>query len=261
MANATFNQAVDYFGLVTQQNTKFKVKSSAENRTKQSASGANSYGDISVVDSYGDTSAPSAEYDIIDALTEATFPALGTCATPTGASKPIVMGTVTINTSNGSAPSVSVSGQEVQTGATTLREYDLPCMSITTRHRAQDFVCTMSGTTRTPIMDIKIGANAADPVDDYGLESVSATFPVEFTLCQPQGTLVNYDLHGGTATVSYSINWYAQTAPTIELTTAATTAGYTMSSPVSKSDPENGYSQYTWTVSIPMVGEEYQQGS
>jgi hypothetical protein len=29
-----------------------------------------------------------------------------------------------------------------------------------------------------------------------------------------------------------------------------------MSVPVGKSNPEGGYTQYTWTVSFPLIGEE-----
>ena len=58
------------------------------------------------------------------------------------------------------------------------------------------------------------------------------------------------------ATCSYTMNWYASTAPTVALTDAATTLGATISSPVEKSCPEGGYTQYTWTVSFPMKGEE-----
>jgi len=266
MANATFNAGIDYFGLVAQSSPKLKVKSSAENRSKQTASGQNSYGDVAVVDSYGETAAPSAEYDVIDAMTEATFPALGSVQTVAGIEKPVVFGTVTINTSNGTAPSVSASGQMVQTGASQLRTYTLPFINITARHRAQDFVCTKSGSTYTPIMDIKKGNTTASDSSDYGLESVSATFPVEITLAQPKGEVVNYDLHGGTVTVNYTMNWYAQTTsgsttvidpPTIALTSAAIAAGFTISTPVSKAGPEGGYTQYKWSVSLPMVGEEY----
>jgi hypothetical protein len=52
------------------------------------------------------------------------------------------------------------------------------------------------------------------------------------------------------------MNWYASAAPIIALSTAAAAAGYTISSPVTKADPEGGYTQYTWTVSLPMTGEE-----
>lgn len=247
MANATFNAGIDYFGLETATTNALKVKSSAENRSKQSSSGANSYGDITVVDTFGDTAAPFSEYKVRAALASASFPALGTCATVASLENPVVLGTVTINTSSGVEPKVSASGSMVQSGAATLREYTLPTFSLTARHRAQDFLAAV---------DIKIGDSPASAVTDYGLESVSATFPIEITLAQPKGVVANYDIHGGTATASYTMNWYASTAPTIVLTAAAAAAGYTISSPVTKACPENGYTQYTWTVSLPMTGEE-----
>ena len=135
----------------------------------------------------------------------------------------------------------------VQTGATQLRKYKLPTFSLSPRHRAQDFLGLCS---------IKNGSAVADTVEDYGLDGVDADFPIEFTLAQPKGEVVNYDLHGGMATCSYTMNWYASTAPTVELTDAANTLGATISSPVAKSCPEGGYTQYTWTVSFPMKGEE-----
>ena len=248
MANATFNAGIDYFGIETGSSNKIKVKSSAENRAKQSTSGPNTYGDAAVVDSWGETAAPSAEYDIIDTITQAAIPDLGSLTTITGMAGPVVLGTVTISTQNGSAPTVSASGQMVQTGATQLREYTLPNFSVLARHRAQDFLglCTF-----------KIGTSDASDVEDYGLESVSATFPIEITLAQPKGELKTYDLHGGMATCQYTMNWYAATAPTIALSTAATNLGATMSEPVTKACPEGGYTQYTWTVAFPMLGEEY----
>ncbi len=86
---------------------------------------------------------------------------------------------------------------------------------------------------------------------------MNAQFPIEFTLAQPQGVVMNYDIHGGMATVDYTMNWYSGTAPTIELTAAATALCATMGSLASRSDPDNGYTQYTWQVSFPLVGEEY----
>lgn len=247
MANATFNAGIDYFGLGTSSSGALKVTGSDENRSKQSTSGANLYGDAAVVDSWGETAAPSAEYEVVAALTQATFPDLGTVHTVDGIEKPVVLGGVKISTKQGGAPTCSASGQMVQTGATQLRKYTLPSFSLTPRHRAQDFLglCT-----------IKKGSAAADPGEDYGLESVEADFPIEFTLAQPKGEVVNYDLHGGMATCSYTMNWYASTAPTVALTAAATTLGATISAPLAKSCPEGGYTQYTWTVSFPMKGEE-----
>lgn len=259
MANATFNAGIDYFGMESATSNALKVTSSNENRSKQSTSGANTYGDAAVVDSWGETAAPSAEYQVVAALTHSSFPELGSliAAATAGTEGPVVVGSVTINTQNGSAPTVSISGQMVQSGATQLREYTLPAFSLSPRHRAQDFLLV----SNAAIMSIKKGTNAASDITDYGLESVSATFPIEFTLAQPKGTLMAYDLHGGMATANYTLNWYSGTAPTIALTSAAESAGFTMSTPVGKACPEGGYTQYTWAVSLPMTGVEYVSGS
>lgn len=247
MANATFNAGIDYFGLESASSNALKVKSSAENRSKQSTSGANVAGDAVVVDSWGETAAPSAEYDVVGDLTQATFPELGSVTTITGIG-PVVFGSVTISTQTGSAPTVSASGQLVQSGATQLREYTLPTMALSARHRAQDFL---------GLALIKKDNSAADADADYGLSSVTATFPIVITTAMPKGELKTYDLHGEMATCSYTLNWYASTAPTIELSSAATTLKATMSEPVAKTDPEGGYTQYTFTISFPMVGSEH----
>ena len=252
MANPTFNAGIDYFGLETATSNALKVTESNENRSKQSASGANTYGDAAVVDSWGETAAPSASYLVVDEVDSSDFPDLGIVIAAAIDSNPVALGGISISTQNGSAPTVTASGQMVQTGATQLRAYTLPTFSISPRHRAQDILGFMS---------IKKGTSAADDTEDYGLESVNVEFPIEFTLAQPKGELKNYDLHGGMATAAYTLNWYASTAPTIELSSAATSAGATISEPVAKSCPEGGYTQYTFTISLPMIGEEYSSGT
>ena len=252
MANATFNAGIDYFGLETATSNALKVTESNENRSKQSASGANTYGDAAVVDSWGETAAPSASYLVVDEITSSSFPDLGEVIAAAIDSSPVVLGGISISTQNGSAPTVTASGQMVQSGATQLRAYELPSFSISPRHRAQDILGFAS---------IKKGTSAADDTEDYGLESVNVEFPIEFTLAQPKGDLKNYDLHGGMATAAYTLNWYAATPPTIALSAAATAAGATISEPVAKSCPEGGYTQYTFTISLPMIGEEYSSGS
>lgn len=266
MANATFNAGIDYFGLQTATSNAAKVTASNENKSKQSTSGANSYGDAAVVDSWGETAAPSSDYQVVEEIVH-------TLADPVivlgnliaagssnisvgGTAAPVVVGSFNVSTQNGSAPTLSVSGQAVQTGAPELRNYSLPAFTLSPRHRAQDFLslCT-----------IKKGSSAASPVVDYGLESVNASFPIEFTLAQPKGDLKNYDLHGGMATVDYTMNWYASTAPTIEVASSltlslggatTTTVAPTMSTPETKACPEGGYMQYTWQVSFPLIGYE-----
>lgn len=253
MATPTFNSGIDYFGLESMTSNALGVTTSDENRSKQSTSGANLYGDAAVVDSWGETAAPSATYTVVGDITATSF-TLGGVKSVDGIENPVCMGGVTISTAAGQAPTVSASGQMVQAGATALRTYTLPPITLSPRHRAQDFLnlCT-----------IKKGNAAADPVLDYGLESVSANFPIEFTTATPKGVLKNYDLHGGMATCDFTMHWYAATKPTIEVAaslTLASPSGKTvtpdMSSTVSKSCPEGGYTEYRWTVSFPLLGVE-----
>lgn len=268
MANATFNAGIDYFGLQAATSNAVKVTASNENKSKQSTSGANSYGDAAVVDSWGETAAPSSDYQVVDEIEHTLaapvltlgklIAAADSQITIGGTSAPVVTGSLNINTQNGSAPTISVSGQAVQTGAAELRNYTLPAFTLSPRHRAQDFLA---------LCTIKKGNAAASPVIDYGLESCNAAFPIEFTLGQPKGNLLTYDIHGGMVTVDYTMNWYSATEPTIELAstvtlaldddgTTTTTVAPTMTTPETKNNPEGDYTQYTWQVSFPLIGFE-----
>lgn len=272
MANATFNAGIDYFGLESGTTNALKVTSSNENRSKQSTSGANTYGDAAAVDSWGETAAPSADYMVVASVAHTLASPKITLGSLIAASSsqikvgdtavPVVMGGVSINTQTGSAPTISVNGQAVQAGATALRTYSLPAFTLSPRHRAQDFLslCTIKKGSGT--------LTVADAGVDYGLESVNANFPIEFTLAQPKGELKNYDLHGGMATVDFTMNWYASgeptivTANTVILRTSSanssntSTVNTTVSNPVAKACPEGGYTQYTWQVSFPLIGYE-----
>ena len=269
MANPTFNSGIDFFSMESGTSNAVKVKSSNENRSKQSTSGPNCYDDAAVVDSWGETAAPTSEYEVVAALSHTIaspkitlgnlIAAASSKIKVDGSNVPVVVGTLQINTQTGSAPTMSVSGQAVQAGASALRKYIPPAFSLTPRHRAQDFLslCT-----------IKKGSAAANDKTDYGLQSVNGRFPIVITLSQPKGNTLGYDLHGDMATVDFTMNWYASTEPTIELVGSltiktsnassgnTTTVVPTMSEPVAKENPEGGYTQYTWQVSFPMLGFE-----
>lgn len=271
MANATFNAAIDYFAIETGTANAAKVVSSDENRSKQSTSGPNSYDDAAVVDSWGEAAAPSSEYDIVASMAHtAASPkiTLGVLIAAAnsgikigGTPVPVIFGGLSIQTQIGNAPKIVVNGQAVHVGAVALRNYNVPAFTLSPRHRAQDFLglCTVKkNTTGTTYI-------AADDKTDYGLESCNANFPIEFTLAQPKGETKNYDLHGGMATVDYTMNWYAPGEPKIEVTPTVTiglsgnttaTVNTTVSNPVAKSNPKDGYTQYTWQVSFPLIGFE-----
>jgi len=272
MSNATFNAAIDYFNMESATTNALKVTSSNENRSKQSTSGPNTYGDAAAVDSWGETAAPSSDYLVVGAIAHTlaapkiTLGGLIAAGSSNisigGTAAPVVVGSLSINTQTGSAPTVSINGQAVQTGASALRTYTVPAFTLSPRHRAQDFLslCTIKKGSGT--------LTVADAGVDYGLETCNAQFPIEFTLGQPKGELKSYDLHGGMATVDFTMNWYASGEPTIVTASTVTlrtssanssntsTVNTTMSNPVAKACPEGGYTQYTWQVSFPLIGYE-----
>lgn len=267
---STLRAHTDYFGLETTiGNTKIKCVGSAENPTIQTANGQNTFGDTVVVDAFGKTAAPSAEYEVIGAISgqDITLGALISTNTVLGtANLPVCLGSLSIATQTGSAPKITASGQALFAGATQLRAYKLPAFSLSPRHRAQDIFAN-------PLFTIKYNTdNAALPTFDYGMSSVNANFPIEFTTAMPQGTMLGYDLHGGTATVDVMFNWYrTDNPPEVAINTAAYAnsvipiqiganeyfnAPLTITNPVGRSDPEGGYTQYTFQISFPLVGAE-----
>ena len=269
-STSTLRAHTDYFGLETAiGNTKIKCVGSAENPTIQTASGQNTFGDTVVVDAYGKTAAPSAEYEVIGAISgqAITLGTLVSTNTVLGtANLPVCLGSLSIATQTGSAPKITASGQALFTGASALRTYKLPGITLSPRHRAQ-------GIFANPLYTIKYnGSTAAQPAFDYGLSSANATFPIEITTALPNGTMLGYDLHGGTVTVDYAFNWYrTDYPPEVAINTAAYAgnvipieigtntyfnAPLTITNPVGRSDPEGGYTQYTFQISFPLIGAE-----
>ena len=272
MSNATFNSGIDYWTLESATSNAVKVKSSSENRSKQSTNSPNCYDDPAVVDSWGETAAPSAVYDVVAALTHTLASpkiTLGSLVAANssqisidGSAVPIVRGTLRISTQTGSAPTITVSGQAVHSGATALRTYVPPAFTLTPRHRAQDMfgLCTIKKGSGT--------LTVADDKTDYGMQSINADLPIEISLTQPKGVTMAYDIHGGMVTVDFTMNWYASGEPTIVTVPSVTlrtssanssntsTVNTTVTTPVAKENPEGGYTQYTWQVSFPFIGYE-----
>lgn len=269
-STSTLRSKIDYFGLVTAiGDTKIKCVASGENPTAQQTTGPNTYGDSVVVDAYGQTAAPSSEYEVIGAISSQAI-TLGTVISTNKvlgvANLPVCLGGLSIATQTGSAPKITANGQALFTGAAQLRSYKLPAFTLSPRHRAQEIFAN-------PLVTIKYDTDkSALPAFDYGLSSVNANFPIEFTTAMPQGVMLGYDLHGGAATVDYTLNWYrTDHQPEIAINTAAYpglvmpieigtgeyfNAPITLTNPVGRSDPENGYTQYTFQVSFPLVGSE-----
>lgn len=238
MASPTFNAGADLFGIAVE--NVVEVTAENENKSAQSAEGTNTYGDVINVDQYGETSTPSCDYKVVGEWT--------TFAKNIGAvTDGIVFSGISINTSSTSAPTVTANGTKVQSGAVQLRKYVLPSFTVTPRHRAQDIF---------GILSVKVGASEADDATDYGLSSANYSANGTVTLGDPKGVVKSYDIHGAALEASFTVDWYASTAPTIDLNATAKSAGWIISSPVTRSCPENGYTQYTFSARRNLIGEE-----
>lgn len=273
MSSKSFNAGIDYFNAETTTSGALKVTDSAENPSMQSTSGPNTFGDPIAVDAWGETAAPSSSYEVVDETTldiilGKLIAAADSNIKINDTAVPVVVGSLSVSTQTGSAPTVTINGQAVHVDAVELRNYKLPTIALSPRHRAQDFLalCTIKkpgdGSTKV----------AADPGIDYGLSSVNGNFPIAFTLGQPKGELKSYDLHGEMVTIDFTMNWYlhggtpdAMIEPTIECASTVTiplsgnntqTVPVTMTQPKAKTCPKDGYVQYTWQVSFPLIGFE-----
>lgn len=236
--SAGFSAAVDYFGLETE--GKLKLLSSNDGATGQMAEAPDEYGDTKAIDVYGQVLAPSCEYVVVGAITFGTGTGnigikLGDIKSATigGTTKKVMITQVQINTSAGGNPTISVSGVEVQSGATALRTY-LLTGSIGPRHKPQD----------------PFGALTANSQ----FSQINSTASVDPHITTVTGTPVYADASHCILTVQATLIDYTGTE-TIAVTTAAN-SGWQITSPVASSNPESGYIERTATLTKALSGSE-----
>lgn len=226
MANGGFNAATDIFGL----GAAFKVKTNQMNATGSLAECKDRFGDVTHRDRWGDRIAPTAEYEVADDVTE--LPALGGVVVIDG--KSVAIASIVINTQIGAAPTVTVTGVQVQDGASAIRTYACPGVSVSPRHRAQDITGDLGATTPAT------------------LNSASFTFSADITIAEPQGVIIASDCSNGRYEASYT-HAVGDGNP---VNAPAVTGNKVVSAPVSKTSPENDYTSYTYTVSGTLTGTE-----
>lgn len=227
MANAGFNAAKDVFSM----GEAWKVRSSDLNASGSTAECKDSLGDVTHRDAYGARISPSAEYTLASDVTS--LPALGSVVEVDG--KKVMVTSVSVNTAAGQAPTATVSGVEVESGATTRRTYGCGALAISARHKAQDILGWLGGSAPST------------------LTSSTFTFTVEATVADPQGTIIASDCGGGKVVASYTFasgTGDAPVPPSIEGTTRV------VGDPVSKSSPENDYTTFTFSMSDSLTGAE-----
>lgn len=133
MANAGFSAPENYWGAIAG----LTPKTSKDGKTSQVAEASNKYGDTIAHDVYGEVIAPEVTYAVTGEVT--TIVGLGSVVSyGEGASaKKLMMTKVDVSTAANQPPTVSISGVEVESTATTKRTYAIP-ISLKPRCKAQD---------------------------------------------------------------------------------------------------------------------------
>lgn len=227
MANAGFNAATDIFSM----GANWKVQSNSMNPSGSVAECPNSMNDVTHRDAYGVRIAPSAEYTLIADVEE--LPDLGSIVTID--TKKVMITQISIKTAKGAAPTASVSGVEVESGATAKRTYSCGEIELSARHRAQDILGFLGSTTPTTLTESTF------------------TFSVQPSLAEPQGTVYNSDCGDGRVVAQFT-----HTSGTGAPPSAPTVSGtaQVLSEPVSKTSPENDYVTVSYAVTDSLTGTD-----
>lgn len=221
-ANDAFSAPVNYWGTIAG----LTQKSSSDGKSSSVAEAPNEYGDTVAHAVYGEVIAPSTEYAVTGSVKLSDI-VLGSVHDV--GNKKVMLTTVSINTQAGQPPTVSISGVEVESGATAKRTY--PCSgTLTPRSKSQDVA----------------GAFAASEK----FTAINTTFSVDPHVQTVEGTPVASDCSHGRVEV--------QGTMTDDDGTGAITAGtgFTITAAEAESDPDAGYQTKTATATKFLTGTE-----
>ncbi len=228
MSNAGFSAPVNYWGTING----LTPKSSGDGKTSSVAEAPNEYGDTAAHEVYGEVLAPSTEYAVtgeVD-LSQIVLGSIHTYGVG-GSTKKLMLTTVAISTQAGNPPTVTISGVEVESGATAKRTYALTG-TLTPRSKAQD-VC---GAFTASSNFTQINTNAA--VDPH-VQTVG-------------GVPVASDASHGRIEVQATM-----TDPTGDgEITAASAGGFTVTASPAQTDPDANYITRAATATKYLIGTE-----
>ncbi len=225
MANSGFSAPVNYWGSITG----LTPKSSSDGKSSSLAEAPNEYGDTAAHDVFGDTLAPSTEFAVTGTVDLSNI-VLGSIHTY-NTTKKLMLTTVAITTQAGNQPTVTISGVEVESGATAPRTYALTG-TLTPRSKAQDVFGAF--TTSANFTQINSTATVDPHVQTVG------------------GTPVASDASHGRIEVQATMTDAAGTG-TI---TAASGGGFTVTALPTENDPDANYITRTATATKFLTGTE-----
>lgn len=230
--NAGFSAPVNYWGSIDG----LTPKSSSDGKSSSVAEAPNEYGDTAAHDVYGEVLAPSTEYAVtgdVD-LSDIVLGSIHSHTIGSGGSaitKKIMLTTVAITTQAGNPPTVTISGVEVESGATAKRTYALSG-TLTPRSKAQD-VC---------------GAFTASA----NFTQIQTTAQVDPHVQTVKGVPVASDASHGRIEVQATMTDGAGTG-TI---TAASGGGFTVTAAPAETDPDANYITRAATATKFLAGTE-----
>ena len=228
MANAGFSAPVNYWGSIDG----LTPKSSSDGKSSSVAEAPNEYGDTAAHDVYGEVLAPSTEYAVTDEvdLSDIELGSIHTIGTGAAAKK-LMLTQVQINTQAGNPPTVTISGVEVENGATAKRTYALSG-TLTPRSKAQD-VCG-AFTASANFTQIQTTAQVDPHVQTVG--GVPVASDASHGRIEVQATMTD---GAGTGTI-----------------TAASGGGFTVTAAPAETDPDANYITRAATATKYLTGTE-----
>ena len=228
--NNGFSAPVNYWGTIDG----LTPKSSNDGKSSSVAEAPNEYGDTAAHDVYGETLNPQTEYAVtgeVD-LSDIVLGSIHTFNT----NKKLMLTTVSITTQAGNPPTVTISGVEVESGATAKRTYELEG-TLTPRSKAQDVFGAFTASTN--------------------FTQINATAQVDPHVQTVGGTPVASDASHGRIEVQATLTDAAGNG-TI---TAATNGGFTVTAVPAENDPDANYITRSATATKFIDGEEQASGT
>ena len=228
MASAGFSAPVRYWLAISG----LTPKSSSDGRTSQFAEAPDEYGDTAQVDAYGEVIAPSTEYAVTGEITNsANLITLGNIMdfTMGQATIKLMPTTVVVNTQAGQPPTVTISGVQVESGATVKRSYAVK-VSLSPRSKAQDVAGAFTASNK--------------------FTSITTTFSIDPHVQTVGGVPVASDCSHGRVEVQATMTDGDNTG-TIEI---ASGSGFVLSAAEAVSNPDAGYVTRTATAWKALAG-------
>lgn len=141
---------------------------------------------------------------------------------------------INIQTSAGAAPKVTLSGEQLQAGATVTSTIAVGAITLSPRHKAQILAgaFTLAGT----------GCHLTD---------CSLDVKANLTRATKDGVTLAHDVSGATITVSGTVVQTGATAPTI-----AAVSGWTLNTPAAQANPDAGYTTWTFECTKDLTSAE-----